>query len=130
MLSPPKGYWVATVEDTHTRLCICALRKIMLIFCQHLSWGSAGEGPGKSVSFNCVTWFNQAIGSGRYLSLGRQLVQKRGKLVTSTQIRKEVIMLFERAQQSLNDEKTNDGSCSWLMRNLIWPISELWNSAF
>ena len=53
-----------------------------------------------------------------------------GKLVTSTQIRKAVSMLFERAQQSLNDEKTNDGSCSWLMRNLIWPISELWNSAF
>ena len=53
-----------------------------------------------------------------------------GKLVTSTQIRKAVSMLFERAQQSLNDENTNDGSCSWLMRNLIWPISELWNSAF
>ena len=35
-----------------------------------------------------------------------------GKLVTSTQIRKAVSMLFERAQQSLNDENTNDGSCS------------------
>ena len=26
------------------------------------------------------TWFNWAIGDGRYLSLGRQLVQKRGKI--------------------------------------------------
>ena len=39
-----------------------------------------GEVPGKSASFNWVTWFNWAIRSGRYLSLGRQLVQKRGKL--------------------------------------------------
>ena len=36
-----------------------------------------GEVPGKSASFNWVTWFYYAIGSGRYLSLGRQLVQKR-----------------------------------------------------
>ena len=45
------------------------------------SRGSPGEVPGKSASYNGVTWFNKVIGSGRYLSLGRQqLVLKRGKI--------------------------------------------------
>ena len=64
---------MATVEDTHTRLCICTLRKIMLIFLSALFMG-------KSAWFNWVTWFNQAIESGRHLSLGRQLVLKCGKI--------------------------------------------------
>ena len=49
---------MATVEDMHTRLCICALRKILLIFLSAPFMGSPGEVPGKSASFNWVTWFN------------------------------------------------------------------------
>ena len=33
---------MATVEDTHTRLCICALRKIMLIFLSAPFMGKSG----------------------------------------------------------------------------------------
>ena len=47
--SPPKGDWVSTVEDTHTRLCICALRKIMLIFLSAPFMGKSWGSPGKVI---------------------------------------------------------------------------------
>ena len=72
---------MATVKDTHTRLCICALRKIILIFFVSTFHGEVlGKCRESHLPLTGVTSFNRAIGSRHYLSLGRQLVQKRGKI--------------------------------------------------
>ena len=58
-LSPPKGDWVATVEDrAYEAVYKCFKKNYADSFVSTFNGGVLGEVPGKSASFNWVTWFN------------------------------------------------------------------------
>ena len=118
---------MATVEGRPTRGCVLCFEKNYADF---LSAPFMGKSWGSQLPLTGQLGLIRQLGMDVIYLLESSWYKSVGKLATSTQTRKAASMLFERAQQSLNDENTNDGSCSWLMRNLIWPISELWNSAF